>query len=512
MSEALFAVLYTDGGCMQSKGVGGWGVHGYVFDANVPKVGTGLKGWRVTPRGYTPDKEKLTPSRRHELWADFKELAENTKVENVNVVTYVDDAGALLHNATNNVAELTAMLKALNWLNGKGIHKALLMTDSRYVCDGLNDWIHKWISNGWTKVDGEPVANHELWRELVAARQRLEDQGMEVQIEWIRGHAGNHEGFDEDNWGNALADEYATKASIAAEKQIEIANGLVESEARGYWKPKVEVNRLLAHSRWYFDTFKSKRVLSSDGRYIYHLGDHGKDDDFLGKRMSDASFAVVYLKEPEPVLEALHAYQVEEDAGNNNSLVIGRLDFIFKPAVYQSLAQSGGAFLKRRSHKLDLYTHDKLQLTKELKPPRLAFNLIEVMEVMETLLNNVLGNELAPNMRVTDITESLYDFEAKGRKSVCKLKPEMTSAVKSLSVHVEHPIKAETTECPLTLTIGMDTPHRNALSAIADKHPRVKVVTWLESKQAFRYATVVEADGDAGIFAGFYSNIHLVTK
>lgn len=519
MSEKTYAVLYTDGGAKPSRGIGGWGVHGYLFDEVKPKVGTGQKDWLLTPHGYLDTRTKRTNAEWLENWGNLIELAQDPKTKNVNVVHYVDAFGSLIPETTNNIAELTAMTRALEILvnhnrgldnDGKPVIKsARVITDSRYVKDGLEQWTKGWEENGWVKRDGEPVANVDHWKKLVETRRALEAQGTQLDLQWIKGHAGEQEGVERDNLGNELADTYCNKAIIAGRKGIQVNEEII-SEAKGYWKPKVEINRIIAHSRWYFNTDCKIQYKTSTGHYVYHLGDHGKDDDFLGKPMSDASFSVLYLKEPEPALEALREYQRGVDVENHNSIMISRLDYVFKPTVYQEIVGNGGHFLEHKSHKLDLYNTDNLQITKELRPPRLAFNLVEVMSIMSGLLDQAIGDVPAKGIEMTDITETVYEFEEKKGKTTCKIKPDLTSAVKSLSVDVINPINQNSTTIPLT--VGMDTPHRNALSALGPRHPRIQIVTWKESNRAFRYATVVTVDGDAGIFAGFYSNIHLLTK
>ena len=509
MSEVKRAVLYTDGGCKPSRGIGGWGVHGYVYDDGVPKVGTGQKDWLITPTGYIDIKEPLSNEEWLDKWDDLRELAKDPKLKNVNVQNYVDMLGSLIPESTNNIAELTAMTQALSYLMEKGINKALVLTDSKYVKEGLTNWVVGWERNGWIKQDGQPVANGEHWKTLVAIKKTLEDNGCALTVEWVKGHAGEQDGVEQDNLGNALADQYASMAIIAGRKGRNVHH-VKDTDAKGYWKPKVDINRMFAHSRWYFDTNITTPFKTESGHYVYHLGDHGKDDDFLGKRMSDASFSVLYLKEPEPTLEKVRQLQREEDVDNFNSIVIGRLDFIFKPHVYDMVQEHGGDFLRRRSHKLDLYEPKDLQLTKELRPPKLAFNLIDVMEVMELLLQKVIGGKDMDGIGITDITSLIYEVGEKAKKPTCKIRPELTSAVKSLSATVNHTLDGTPTEIPLT--VGMDMPHRNALSALASRFPTVKVVTWRESTKAFRYATIVECEGDVGIFAGFYSNIHLLMK
>lgn len=519
MTEQTHAVIYTDGGAKPSRGIGGWGVHGFIFDETVPKVGTGQKDWFLTPTGYVDIKEKLSNLEWLDKWGDLKELAKDPKVKNVNVLNYVDSYGSLIPETTNNIAELTAMTRAIQILirrnfelvgeGGVPVKTALLITDSRYVKDGLESWVHGWIKNGWVKRDGEPVANCDYWKTLVELRDSLASQGTELTLKWVKGHAGEQDGVDRDNFGNEMADTYCNKAIIAGRKGIQINEEKI-TEAKGYWKPKVDINRLIAHSRWYFNTDCKVQFKNSTGHHVYHLGDHGKDDDFLGKPMADASFSVLYLKEAEPAMEALRDYQRNLDVENHNSLMISRLDYVFKPTVYQEIVENGGNFLDRKSHKLDLFNTEKLQITKELRPPRLAFNMVEVMAIMSGLLDQAIGDQDSKGIEVTDITDLIYEFGEKKGKTTCKIKPEITSAVKSLSADVTNPINQQLTT--ISLTLGMDTPHRNALSALGERHPNLKLITWKESNKAFRYATVVTVGEDAGIFAGFYSNIHLLTK
>ena len=75
---------------------------------------------------------------------------------------------------TNNRMELTAVIRALESLQREcavAIH-----TDSQYVKNGIQSWIHGWKKNGWKTADRKPVKNAELWRELDAlvAQHRID--------------------------------------------------------------------------------------------------------------------------------------------------------------------------------------------------------------------------------------------------------------------------------------------------------------------------------------------------
>ena len=89
---------------------------------------------------------------------------------------------------TNNRMELTAVIRALEALNAPC--EVDLHTDSQYVKNGIETWIHGWKRNGWKTADRKPVKNAELWRELDALASR-----HRIRWHWVRGHAdseGNH--------------------------------------------------------------------------------------------------------------------------------------------------------------------------------------------------------------------------------------------------------------------------------------------------------------------------------
>ena len=95
---------------------------------------------------------------------------------------------------TNNRMELTAAIEALNAL--KKSSKVILHTDSKYVMDGINEWMANWKKRGWKTAAKKPVKNQDLWMALDEATQR-----HEIQWKWVKGHDGDP--------GNEAADELA---------------------------------------------------------------------------------------------------------------------------------------------------------------------------------------------------------------------------------------------------------------------------------------------------------------
>ena len=97
---------------------------------------------------------------------------------------------------TNNRMELTAVIRALEALTAPS--EVELHTDSQYVKNGIESWIHTWKRNGWKTSDRKPVKNAELWRELEAQALR-----HKIRWHWVKGHA--------DNAGNLRADALANR-------------------------------------------------------------------------------------------------------------------------------------------------------------------------------------------------------------------------------------------------------------------------------------------------------------
>ena len=131
MSQNDIIELYTDGSCLGNPGPGGWAV---------------LLRWRG-----------------HE-----KELSGGEA------------------ETTNNRMELTAAIEGLNAIQRPS--KITLTTDSRYVIQGINEWMAGWVARGWKTASKQPVKNQDLWQDLHKAIQP-----HDIDWRWVKGHAGHAE-------------------------------------------------------------------------------------------------------------------------------------------------------------------------------------------------------------------------------------------------------------------------------------------------------------------------------
>ena len=85
---------------------------------------------------------------------------------------------------TNNRMELTAAIEALKAL--KRPTRVRLFTDSKYVMQGIETWIHGWKKNGWRTAAKAPVKNADLWQALDAV-----NAAHTVEWRWVKGHSGD---------------------------------------------------------------------------------------------------------------------------------------------------------------------------------------------------------------------------------------------------------------------------------------------------------------------------------
>ena len=110
-------------------------------------------------------------------------------------------------DTTNNRMELKAAIMGLN-----AVTRAMpiaLHTDSRYVMNGVQDWMPRWKANGWKTASKKPVANQDLWEQLDQAVQR-----HDITWHWVKGHAGNE--FNErcDQLARSAAESIARQQTV----------------------------------------------------------------------------------------------------------------------------------------------------------------------------------------------------------------------------------------------------------------------------------------------------------
>ena len=106
---------------------------------------------------------------------------------------------------TNNRMELLGAISALEALTRPCT--VTVTTDSRYVIQGIEEWVPRWIKNGWRTADKKPVKNQDLWERLAAAVAP-----HTVRFQWVRGHTGHVENERVDQAAREQAEQYKDQA------------------------------------------------------------------------------------------------------------------------------------------------------------------------------------------------------------------------------------------------------------------------------------------------------------
>jgi ribonuclease HI len=129
-----------------------------------------------------------------------------------------DQSGAVLAEGvefesytTNNKMELSGPIKGLmeikDLLPSIGqdplLVKVKVMTDSKYVVDGMKSWVKGWKARGWKKADNKTPENLELWQKL----DQVRDSFFDIDWVWVKGHGGHPQNEYCDQKANEAMDE-----------------------------------------------------------------------------------------------------------------------------------------------------------------------------------------------------------------------------------------------------------------------------------------------------------------
>lgn len=483
--QNIGVILYPDGGCDQSTGAGGWGVHGYFFTKEVATKGSGCPSSYPTADGYT----KVKPD------------------NNITILAYFDFFGSVLPRTTNNVTELVGLIRGIEFINiisrKYNIVSALALQDSQYAIKCAQQWAKKWEQNKWIKPDGEPVANIPILQELIV---QLNNQHLEVKIDWVKGHSGV--------LGNELADGLATNGK-ALSTAGELFEGYEVCQPQGYWKDDADYNSFFRQSTMTFVTNCGENVIPSLGVHYYHFANLFKDS-VQGERHAYNGYSVVFAKEPDPVFQKVIAHQNTLAASSAaQTIVEADLGVLLNKRTYSKIYNGGERFFATYDSPQKLgrgILSSGNKITGIFNPPLKAFSVLEIFSFLhESLMDFITSGGSKTKLTVTEITDHLYEPAIEKKPLQRKLKKEINASVKHLPVTVNHGLEGYG-PMEVRLVLETDLPSRNVLAAISEKDPKVFVITWTESHNCARYATIITSTDTNAIYCGPYSNTRVLCR
>ena len=143
-------------------------------------------------------------------------IANNNRITNKE---WVQELGGSEKHTTNNRMELTAVIKALEFISKKIVIPnssliILLCTDSSYVMRGAKTWVHDWAKNKWKTKQKKDVLNKDLWKKFLKVSK-------DFNIGWklLPGHSGIP--------ANDRCDQIAT--AFADNKKPKLYSGILQN-------------------------------------------------------------------------------------------------------------------------------------------------------------------------------------------------------------------------------------------------------------------------------------------
>lgn len=482
MSElkAKGVVLYCDGSAAPNPGPIGWGVHGYAYNETLVKKPILIDNHLITNKGYMSANQ-------------VKTLA-HTPVE---PIIYFDFLGSSLQKGSNNKAEIYALLHGLTYiLDTYEVEEINIHTDSEYVVNGSTKWIYQWAKQNWRKQDGSQVSNYETWDKLLAVLAKVKERKIMLNIQWVKGHM--------DILGNVQADVLAgigTNHSIAKVNVSEYT----ESPPQKYWKYEVPKHPLLNYKRIYFN---SNPEFNTPGNYFQ--ADPGGSDFIIGKRIPEAGFSVVQLAEPDLAIEIVKKtmYGVPKDF---NVIAMIKLDRLYSTDIYKYVMKYADKAMIKDKRNLNLNFIDRKPVCLEVNPTGLSLRAIEAFGLLEDMLVKFCtvrrSGSPTDNFSYHDITDKFFLTEEKVSKNTSKLvttlKEELVVGFSNMIVSIP---SSSNKPIDINLTLGLDILPRNNLKKIEGANPKIYLITWHETVNSIRYATIVDSDLGIGIYSNYYAD------
>ena len=517
-------VLYADGGAKPNPGHAGYGVHGYHYDVNLYAKPIGLGSIVASTLGYKPKEEvKEGSTTANKVEVNIDDLKNKKDCVLVSPTKYVDMFGTvgkcsddltIIETASNNHAEVKAAIMALKYVLKEKPDYVSIQTDSQYVVRGINEFLPGIIKRNWNTSEGVPIKNLNAWQELSGLLNEVKAADIPVAFSWLKGH--------NDNTGNERADKLATMGRFTATRGKD--HHVIETkQPEGFWKYSTEKHPFVSQRHCYFNTLLGANVPGE-----YFLGDHGKDNELFGKKISDTTFSVIRLKEPDPIIELIRDVQSTASLGAD-ILYVAYLDKIFNASTHQDLNTYGELIITRANqHRLDLMTIGDIPITYEFNPPRLAWRSVDSLLLLSDVLDKFISS--GTEISVTKITDVFYDKTTKTPKVkktkkdtivdpidtnetaeiITKLKSEFNVGCASVKIQCQYKSEQLEGNTEITLALGIDLLDRNALKRLEDKNPEIYCVIWFEGSNLFRYATIIKAGEDIGIWASVSSNLKVI--
>lgn len=419
-------------------------------------------------------------------------------------------------NGTNNMAELTGVIKAIEFVfTIPTITTALIKSDSRYVVDNIK-MLSKWCKNNWATSTGSPVANLTYWKTIQNLLAELNSKGIKIKFEWVKGHSNSRE--------NIIADSNATKGRLAlisgitdhvieqitdTESDAAVINNtdIKKKKKRGEKVEKPSLPPLLSGKRWFFNTSQSN--ILPDGRYVYttttYLDSKKTKNKNLGKRNADTHYSLYLSKDAVTELEGIKkqfntAYPIEIKP------ILVELPQVTKGAVWPTIINNGFDDITLTNG--NGITKDGTIIGYILHPPKLVYNLESIFNFGMLLLQDYENGIESDILNYIDVTNYFLDKETVKKRTLVSTFTQGEKILEIKDIYLKNGKKIS-----IKLNIGIDIPLRSTFLNLLKLTPefiKITMIVFAQTEHSMRIALVIETSNSTTITFSNDANYRLI--
>ena len=547
--ELKTIVAYTDGsdiaGHADHVGGTGSGIHAYGYNIPIGEQALAIYKQRKMPELLL---DYAVVDELPECIGDreYKNLTKNNQeVKSISI----NDLDIMLMEcyhpqlkATSQVGELIAFVNAIK-CPIKATEEYIILTDSMYLKQGIEDWMEGWKKKGWTKSTGGPIGNVTIWKEIYSIVQDLKHRGIRLSIVKIKGHS--------DRFGNDEADRLAGKGSSTAVNlgaddgstpsdylpmweiaPYEINDEVLESSGENEEDTSEEVEVVIKKPKKIKDEDKLLPLLlrqkylytiggeeipqfkiGGENLYRYYGGDHAKSKDdrlLLGKAYPDAIQYITFVSEKTPILDKLTEETHNRTWDNipmmyrSNLVYLVNGTFLNQERFNQRFVYSDDMEdLVYNNLYNELYMDEKNWLTVAVRPPMLSLRAFDLADRFTDWFRDLVKSKYksTPKMGVSDITDLFFEGD--------KAKPTNFYRAIDKACKLKAPIPGTDKTIDITTPRDIAIPNRTYLNKLAKHNLKMYLVTRRETNNAFRYYILLDSDLGKQMVASYYSSLRV---
>lgn len=510
-----YATFYVHESADPLSGNYGVGVHGYVCTDTEAKRGYGLKKIIPTKEGYT---EKTSQA-----------LRIIDSVIDIRLPLYSEQDRATVTNCL--VAGCNAALGLVLQMDEEKRPKIVRVILPRKNLVGfLTKGYEKCVADGYLDSKGNPIPFKDGLDAYLRNVGALEKLGVDVAV--LYGPMDGAMGMPE-----ARANANDAVVACLKHKEGEAEPSCHVSPPEGYWNHDHGRHPLLTKSRMVF-AMSNGQAVKTDRLFLMDFEKSSKKKEQthkieieVGQLLPSASYAVVKVNDVDPIIWKIAEEHSKYLDVKYERLGVLFLDAVFKPGAHSVMSKVGADYLYSKTVVTDLIDSRETMYSHELNPARQAYRAWNTYLDMDALMQEFLkamNSTVRPpeegqciqfqdargSWAATNITSRFIETtEEKKGKVVYKASKEIDTPntailVKGFYLDEEDAIK----EASVNLSIGIDMPKRNAISAMAGEQTRAYLLLRQDTAFTVRHFVVVTNGDEYGIWTAPFANRTFVKK